>query len=78
MALLDAGLSREKLKVDAVDISVRALIRATRGMYGSNSFRGDNLAFRDRYFERAPNGYSLVERFRDTEVWFGRVQTGST
>jgi chemotaxis protein methyltransferase WspC len=66
MALLDAGLSRKQLKVDAVDISVRALVRARSGTYGSNSFRGDNLSFRDRYFERAPNGYSLLERFRDT------------
>jgi len=66
MALLDAGLSPEKLKVNAVDISVRALIRARRGIYGSNSFRGDNLVFRDRYFERAPDGYSLLEQFRNT------------
>jgi chemotaxis protein methyltransferase WspC len=65
MALLDAGLSREKIKVDAVDISVRALIRARRGIYGSNSFRGDNLVFRDRYFKQAKNGYSLMDGFRD-------------
>ena len=65
MALLDAGLSRDRFKIDAVDISVRALARAKRGSYGTNSFRGANLGFRDRYFERTPNGYSLPERIRE-------------
>ena len=65
MALLDAGLSREQIKVDAIDISVRGLIRARRGTYGSNSFRGDDLAFRDRYFKSVKNGYSLVDGYRD-------------
>jgi chemotaxis protein methyltransferase WspC len=66
MALMDAGLSRETFKVDAVDISVRALIRARRGIYGPNSFRSGDLAFRDRYFEQTPKGHSLVERLRGT------------
>ena len=66
MALLDSGLSQEQLKVDAVEISVRALIKARRGIYGANSFRGDNVAFRDRYFEQSPKGHSLVERLRGT------------
>jgi chemotaxis protein methyltransferase WspC len=65
MALLDAGISRERLKIDAVDISVRALTHAKRGTYGPNSFRGDNLMFRDRYFERTANGYRLPERIRE-------------
>ena len=66
MALLNAGLAPEKIEVDAVDISARALIRARRGIYGSNSFRGDNLVFRDRYFERVPDGYALLQEFRNT------------
>jgi chemotaxis protein methyltransferase WspC len=65
MALLDMGLPRERFEVDAVDISVRALARARRGAYGSNSFRGGNLGFRDRYFEQGPTGYSLGGRLRD-------------
>ena len=66
MTLLDMGLLTERFEVDAVDISVRALVRARRGAYGSNSFRGGSLAFRDRYFERGPAGYSLVDRLRGT------------
>jgi chemotaxis protein methyltransferase WspC len=59
MALLDGGLSRDRLKVDAVDISAHALNQAKRGTYRVNSFRGEDLAFRDRYFVATAEGYSL-------------------
>jgi chemotaxis protein methyltransferase WspC len=72
MALLDAGMSRDKIKVDAVDISVRALAQAKRGVYGSNSFRGENLGFRDRYFEQKPNGYCLAEWLRNIVTFHHR------
>jgi chemotaxis protein methyltransferase WspC len=61
MSLLDGGFSPQQLHVDAVDISARALERAKHGVYGLNSFRGTNLAFRDRYFQPAANGYALAE-----------------
>ena len=51
MALLDAGVAPDRFQIDAVDISARALARAERGVYGRNSFRGKDLAFRDRYFQ---------------------------
>ena len=65
MALLDAGLSRERIKVDAVDISAQAIARAKRGVYGSNSFRGEDLGFRERYFRRAQSEYILPKWLRD-------------
>jgi chemotaxis protein methyltransferase WspC len=65
MALIQAGISPERIRIDAVDISARALARAKRGTYGSNSFRGEDLAFRDRYFERTANGYCLPEWIRN-------------
>jgi chemotaxis protein methyltransferase WspC len=65
MALLDTGLPRERIKVDAVDVSAQAIAKAKRGVYGSNSFRGEDLSFRDRYFERSRNGYSLPKWLRD-------------
>jgi chemotaxis protein methyltransferase WspC len=46
MALFDGGFSPEQIQVDAVDISARALFQAKHGVYGSNSFRGQNLVFR--------------------------------
>ncbi len=66
MSLLDGGLTPQQLRVDAVDISARALARAARGVYGLNSFRGANLAFRDRYFQPAAHGYALVDSLRGT------------
>ena len=43
MTLLDAGLAPENFAVDAVDISSRVINVAKAGVYGRNSFRGDNL-----------------------------------
>jgi len=65
MALLDAGFSLDQLHVDAMDISARALTRAKRGIYGTNSFRGQNVVFRGRYFQPTANGYALAESLRD-------------
>ena len=64
MSLLDGGFLPGQFQVDAVDISARALGVAKRGVYGSNSFRGANLAFRDQYFRPTANGYELPERLR--------------
>ncbi|HFX2699137.1 TPA: CheR family methyltransferase [Pseudomonas aeruginosa] len=50
MALLDAGLSEYLFEVDALDVSARVIERASLGVYGRNSFRGDELGFRDRHF----------------------------
>lgn len=50
MALLDAGWMEDRFRIEATDISERALERAERGLYGRNSFRGRNLSFRDHHF----------------------------
>jgi len=64
MALLDAGFPEGALRIDAVDISTRALARAQDAVYGRNSFRGSELAFRDRYFLATAGGHSLVDEAR--------------
>jgi chemotaxis protein methyltransferase WspC len=51
MALFDAGLTAQRFRIDAVDISERVLARARDGLYGRGSFRGPDQTFRDRYFE---------------------------
>ena|SRR5579862_2484028 len=61
MALLDGGFSLGQFQVDAVDISLRALAQAKRGVYGMNSFRGEDLSFRARYFRPTGNEYVLVD-----------------
>jgi chemotaxis protein methyltransferase WspC len=59
MCLLDAGVEQERFQIDAVDISQNALLRAARGIYGKNSFRGQDLAFRDRHFTEVKDGFAL-------------------
>src|ERR1700674_835338 len=41
MALLDGGFPVDRFRVDAVDVSTRALEHARHGIYGKNSFRGN-------------------------------------
>ncbi len=59
MALLDAGIAPERFHIDAMDVSERALVHARRGIYGRNSFRGQDLEFRDRYFQQTIEGSVL-------------------
>jgi chemotaxis protein methyltransferase WspC len=58
MALLQAGFP-DRYRIDAVDISTAALSRAQTAEYGKNSFRGTDLAFRDRFFTTTAQGYRL-------------------
>jgi chemotaxis protein methyltransferase WspC len=64
MALLEAGLPSNYFAIDAVDVSRPAVVRARRGVYGTNSFRGDDLGFRDRYMERVGERYRVREDIR--------------
>jgi chemotaxis protein methyltransferase WspC len=57
MALLDAGFPDGSFQIDAIDVSTRNLAHAERAIYGRNSFRGADIAFRDRYFEAAEGGF---------------------
>lgn len=52
IALAQAGWPLERVRIDAVDISRENLARAQVGIYGRNSFRGDDLGFREAFFER--------------------------
>ncbi|WP_321897880.1 CheR family methyltransferase [Paraburkholderia heleia] len=64
MALLDAGLAHEQFAIDAIDISAQSIAAAARGVYGRNAFRGDGLAFRERYFEATPDGWRIAATVR--------------
>ncbi|WP_213876989.1 protein-glutamate O-methyltransferase CheR [Pseudomonas sp. dw_358] len=62
MSLLDAGIAPAQFKVDAVDISPLSVAKAQRAVYGRNSFRGQQLGYRDRHFQAEADGYRLNER----------------
>jgi chemotaxis protein methyltransferase WspC len=64
MALLDAGFPAERFRIDAVDISAHALAQAARGTYRKNSFRGNELGYRDRHFVPTAQGYHLADSVR--------------
>jgi chemotaxis protein methyltransferase WspC len=64
MALFDASVPGNRFRVDAVDISARNLALGVRAVYGRNSFRGDDLGFRDRHFDPTSEGYRLRENVR--------------
>lgn len=64
MALLEGGLDPAAFRVDAMDISPSSIARAKQAIYGRNSFRGSELAFRDRHFSETNEGHQLDERVR--------------
>ncbi|MEO6078306.1 MAG: CheR family methyltransferase [Steroidobacteraceae bacterium] len=64
MAMLDADCPPGRFVIDAVDISERALEQARQGIYGKHSFRGVDLAFRDRYFEAVNGGHRVHDAVR--------------
>ncbi|MEA3173636.1 MAG: chemotaxis protein methyltransferase WspC [Gammaproteobacteria bacterium] len=61
MTLLEAGFPAGRLSIDAVDISERSLAVARRAIYGKNSFRGAELAFRGHHFDETAAGWQLRE-----------------
>ncbi|WPN48210.1 MULTISPECIES: CheR family methyltransferase [unclassified Pseudomonas] len=73
MALLDAGLKRHQFKVDGMDVSPLSVEKARRAVYGKNSFRGQDIGFRDRHFSVEGEGYRLHQRVIDQV----RLQVGN-
>jgi chemotaxis protein methyltransferase WspC len=65
MALLDAGLKPHQFKVDGMDVSPLSVDKARRALYGKNSFRGDDIAYRDRHFTAVGDGYRLDPRVEE-------------
>jgi chemotaxis protein methyltransferase WspC len=62
MALLDAGLKPHQFKVDGMDVSPLSVEKARRALYGKNSFRGQDIDFRERHFTAESDGYRLNGR----------------
>jgi chemotaxis protein methyltransferase WspC len=65
MALLEGGTPSGSFRVDAVDISERALAYGRLGVYGTSSFRGRRPDLRSRYFEPVAGGHRVCDLLRD-------------
>jgi len=65
IALRDAGVSVERVRIEAVDISSRVLARGKSGVYSKNSFRGKDLGYRGRYFRSSKEGFVLKPELRN-------------
>ncbi len=67
MTFLDAGLAPDAFHIDGVDISHQLTSQAGRVPFGALSFRGGDLAFRDRYFTPTEaGGYQLTPTLSKT------------
>ncbi|NES19534.1 MAG: protein-glutamate O-methyltransferase CheR, partial [Symploca sp. SIO3E6] len=66
ITLIEAGLAPDKFNIDAIDISHQVILKAIRGVYSNNSFRGKKLAFRERYFQQTVEGYQLCNLVKKT------------
>jgi len=73
MALLDAGFQPHQFKVEGMDVSPLSVEKARRALYGKNSFRGQDIAFRDRHFTAQNDGFRLSGRVLDQV----RLQVGN-
>lgn len=59
IALAEMGFHREEVRIDAMDVSPRALAKAARGVYGRNSFRGAESSVPSRYWHNTPDGIAV-------------------
>lgn len=66
ITLLNAGLTPNQFRIDAVDISKQALLKAQRAVYQKNSCRGEDLSGKERYFQQTSDGYELSQLVRNT------------
>lgn len=65
IALMETGLSTSQFRIDAIDISKQAIAKAQQGIYGKNSFRGEVLVDRNRYFQQTAEKYEISPSVRN-------------
>ena len=73
MTLLDMQLSPNQIFLFAGDISEQVLQIAEAGMYNSYSFRGEEVSFRKKYFDKQAGGSYLLKKEVRNLVHFERI-----
>ena len=70
MALAEAGWSRKiPIEIIASDASGAAIMKAKRGIYRERSFRDLPVNLRDKYFEKADNGWKIDPELHQLVTW---------
>ena len=64
LVLAQAGIPASRCRIDAVDLSQAAIVRARSGRFTRNAFRGADLAFRERWFTRQGDDYLVDDALR--------------
>jgi chemotaxis protein methyltransferase WspC len=65
IALLEAGIPRERWTVAGVDLSTRSLAKASEGVYRESSFRETPAHIRRKYFHESHGGWECDPAVRD-------------
>ena len=65
MTLLEAGLPADKFSIHGVDISTRSITRAQKGIYTKHSFRGTDVNYQRKFFEKDKNFFILNKNVCD-------------
>jgi len=69
ITLLEIGLTSAHFCIEAIDISKNAILKAERGLYKKNSFRGEDFVERQKYFQKIGEEYQLSPEIRKTVVF---------
>ena len=64
VTLLEAGLTVDRFRVDAVDVSARSVARAIAGVYGPNAFRGSGTRARSAHFREHHGAFAIEPAVR--------------
>ncbi len=67
--LLEERSLLDRVEIVASDISLRALARASGGVYGARSLRVIADASRQRWMEKADGGVTVKQELRDAVTW---------
>ena len=64
ITLIEAAVPSQVFRIDAVDVSKKALAVAKSAHYGKNSFRDVDPALREKYFAQTERGWQLDDSIR--------------
>lgn len=60
MLLMDNNISVDAFRIDAVDIGENNISKAKKGQYRQNSFRTENIRFKEKYFDEENKLFNLA------------------